>query len=114
MQTGLNIANGKATGTLKYYAEPSSAIVTRWGAGNFIVVNLADNDFTGLTSVKIGMNPSQGSGLQEIINDPDKNGVFKVTDASTQKFVVESTDGTYTKKQEIDLSDLTCEPEGEG
>ena len=39
------------------------------------------------TSVKVGLDPSQSSGLVEIIDDPDKNGVFKITDKDTQVFL---------------------------
>lgn len=68
------------------------------------------------TSVKVGMDPSQGSGLVEIINDPDKNGVFKVTDKNTQKFKVVVTDGEDTYEHTYSLKDLVMEsaPEGEG
>lgn len=63
--------------------------------------------------MKVGLQPSQGSGLVEIINDPDKNGVFKITDKDTQKFVVVITDGTQTTTQEFDLSGLELEAEPE-
>lgn len=63
------------------------------------------------TSVKVGMEPSQGSGLVEILTDPDKNGVFKVTDKAAQKFVVVSTVNGFTNKQVFDLSELVCETE---
>ncbi|MBR5013446.1 MAG: hypothetical protein IKY16_02445 [Bacteroidales bacterium] len=55
------------------------------------------------------MDPSQGSGLVELLGDPDMNGVFKITNKTTQKFVVVTTDGHATKRQEFDLSDLTLE-----
>lgn len=47
--------------------------------------------------------------LVEIINDPDKNGVFRVTSTS-QKFKIESTsvDGVVNT-QEFDLSGLILE-----
>lgn len=57
------------------------------------------------------MQPSQGSGLVEIINDPDKNGVFKVTDKNIQKFVIVQTDGKSTTTTIYDLSGLTLETE---
>ena len=60
-----------------------------------------------LTSVKVGMDPSQGSGLQEIIGDPDMNGVFKVTDKNAQVFKVVITDGHAKRVQTFDLSELT-------
>lgn len=93
---------------MKYFDTPGG-IVDVWGAGNFMVLTLADNDFTGLTSVKIGLQPSISSGLAELINDPDKNALIKVTNPETQKFVVISTDGEHTLKQEYRLTGLTLE-----
>ena len=77
-----------------------------WGAGNFLALHFADID-PKATSVKVGMDPSQGSGLVELMGDPDMNGVFKVTNKATQKFVVVITDGHATKRQEFDLSEMT-------
>ena len=37
------------------------------------------------------------------------NGVFKITDKETQKFIVEISDGHVTKRTAYDLSGLTCE-----
>lgn len=103
MQTGLNVANSAITGTLKYIN--SGALATDWGAGNFMALKFTNID-EDATSVKVGMEPSMGSGLVEILTDPDKNGVFKVTNKS-QKFVVVSTVNGFTNKQIYDLSGLT-------
>ena len=47
--------------------------------------------------------------LVEIIDDPDKNGVFRVTSTS-QKFKIESTSiNGVVNTQEYDLSGLTLE-----
>lgn len=107
IQDDIEITDGVVTGTLKYV--DSGALADGWGAGNFIAFDLSLNDFTNLTSVKVGMEPSAGSGLMELINDPDKTGVFKVTDKDTQKFVVIQTDGKSTVKQSYTLSGLTLE-----
>ena len=104
MQTGITITGNAITGTLKYIS--SGAIAQDWGAGNFICLKIPDADVTNMT-VKVGLNPSQGSGLVAL--DADKNGVFKVTDKDTQKFVVLQQDGVKTKLQEFDLSGLTIE-----
>lgn len=104
MQSGITVANGAITGTLKYIA--SGAIADDWGPGNFICLKFPDADIS-TTVVKVGLNPSQGSGLVEL--DSDKNGVFKVTDKELQKFVVLQQDGVNTKIQTFDLSGLTCE-----
>lgn len=104
MQTGITIADGAITGTLKYIS--SGAIAQDWGPGNFLCLKVPDADITNMT-VKVGLNPSQGSGLVAL--DADKNGVFKVTDKDLQKFVVLQQDGVNAKIQTFDLSGLTCE-----
>lgn len=106
MQTGITIADGAITGTLKYIS--SGAIAQDWGAGNFLCLKVPDADITNMT-VKVGLNPSEGSGLVAL--DSDKNGVFKVTDKDLQKFVVLQQDGINTKIQTFDLSGLTLETE---
>ena len=76
--------------------------------GNYLAVKFTDID-PAATSVRVGLDPSAGSGLVEIINDPDKNGVFRVSNKDTQKFKVVSTDGTSTTTKTYDLSTLICE-----
>ena len=109
VQSNVTIANNAITGTLKYVS--SGALADGWGAGNFIAVDLSGNTYTGLTSVKVGMEPSAGAGLQEIISDPDKQGVFKVTDKYNQKLVVVQTNGKDKVVQKYSLSGLTLETE---
>lgn len=98
------VSGKKITGTLKYLDD--GPIAGYWGAGNFLALKFADLD-PNATSIKVGLNPSQGSGLVEIIGDPDMNGVFKITDKDVQKFRVVITDGHMTKTTDYDLSDLT-------
>lgn len=109
MQSNVAIANNAITGTLKYLDEGS--LVTTWGAGNFLALKFNADDWSAYTSVKVGLEPSMGSGLVEILTDPDKNGAFKVTNKQ-QKFKVVATDGTKTSTQTYDLSGLTLEDEG--
>ena len=99
----VKISGRKITGTLKYLNEGAPAI--DWGAGNFIALKFSDLD-PNATSVRVGLDPSQSSGLVDIINDPDKNGIFKITDKTTQKFKIVSSDGTNTTTQTYDLSEL--------
>ena len=103
MQTGITVSSTAITGTLKYIA--SGAIAQDWGAGYFLNLKFPDADLT--KTVKVGLSPSAGSGLVEL--DNDKNGVFKITDKNTQKFVVLQVDGLAHKTQEFDLSGLTLE-----
>ena len=106
MQSDVEVKNGRITGTLKFL-DGDNDIVDVWGSGNFVCLKFSNLD-PNATSVKVGLDPSQSSGLVEIITDPDKNGVFKVTNKDSQVFKVVSTDGTYTKTQTFDLSGLTC------
>lgn len=102
MQTGVAVADGKITGTLNELT--SGSLVDTWGAGHFLALKFTDLD-PNATSVKVGLDPSQSSGLVEIIDDPDKNGAFKIT-STTQKFKIVTTVGTASKTQTFDLSDL--------
>lgn len=106
MQSSIAIADGAITGTLKYLS--SGQLVTDWGAGNFLALGFEPDSRA--ASVKVGLQPSQGSGLVELVGDPDMMGVFKITDKDTQKFVIISSDtGGQTVKQVFDLSGLTVE-----
>ena len=99
------IADGRATGTLKYI--DSGVLAQDWGAGYFLALKFVGTAAANATSVLVGLQPSAGAGLQEIINDPDQNGVFKITNKDIQKFKVVITNGETTKTQLIDLSGLT-------
>lgn len=113
MQSNISFGNGKVTGTLKYLSG-SNAITDVWGEGYFLCFNMTDSTWTGYTSVKVGVTPSAGSGLVEIINDPDKNGFVKVSDKAQQLFTIVSTKGGVTKTKAYSLADLVLEESGEG
>ena len=98
------VGDGAITGTLKYLS--TGQLVTDWGAGNFMALKFTSTDER-ITSIKVGLDPSQGSGLVEL--DEDMNGVFKVTNKDTQKFVVQISGGGATERFEYDLSGLTVE-----
>lgn len=107
LQSNVAIANGKITGTLKYV--DSGALATDWGPGNFMALKFTSTD-SNIADIKVGLRPSEGSGLVSL--DSDMDGVFKVTDKDAQKFVIKSigADGKASY-QTFDLSDLTCETE---
>ncbi|MBQ6040038.1 MAG: hypothetical protein IJL32_04595 [Oscillospiraceae bacterium] len=107
MQSDITISGSTITGTLKYL-DGDNAITQVWGAGNFLCLKFPDADIE-TSTVKVGLEPSAGSGLVEL--DPDKNGVFKITDKLSQKFVVQITKDGETVVQRYDLSGLTCETE---
>ena len=104
MQTGITVTGNAITGTLKYISSGEPAAT--WGPGYFLCLKFPDADISTMT-VKVGMNPSQGSGLVAL--DADKNGLFKVTDKNLQKFVVVQFDGKAHSVQTFDLSGLTLE-----
>lgn len=106
MQEDLTVGADAITGTLHYI--DSGTLAHDWGAGNFMALKFTDID-PKATSIKVGMQPSESSGLVEIIDDPDKNGVFKVTDKNKQKFVVQTTTGGVTTTKHYSLTDLVVE-----
>ena len=103
----VTVSGNAITGTLKYL-DDGGPISGWWGPGNFLALKFSDVD-PKATSIKVGLNPSEGSGLVELLGDPDMNGVFKITDKDAQKFRVVITDGHATKTTDYDLSGLTCE-----
>ena len=107
LQSGITVSDdNKITGTLKYC--DSGTLARDWGAGYFMVLKFTKNDNT-VTDIKVGLDPSVSSGLVSL--DSDMNGVFKVTDKSTQDFLVVQTDGTSRGVQAYDLSGLTLQSE---
>lgn len=108
IQSNVAVKNNAITGTLHYL--DSGDLVDTWGEGNFLALKFTDIA-EDATSVKVGLEPSEGSGLVEIIDDPDKNGAFKITDKNTQKFKIVTTIAGETVEQTFDLSGLTVESE---
>ncbi len=110
MQSGITVANGAITGTLKYM-KADNGITSVWGKGNFLCLDFSAADWSAYSSVMVGLDNSAGSGLADIIPDPDKNGVFKITNKETQRFMIVATsaDGRQVHKQYFDLSGLLCE-----
>ena len=91
MQTDVEVDNTSIVGTLKFIEGGISPSGPLSGDGYFLALNFLDSAFDEFSSVKVGLNPSQGTGLVEIIDDPDKNGVFKITDKDAQVFEIEAT-----------------------
>lgn len=105
------VSDGAITGTLKYvenYVESGPLA----GSGNYLALKFTSTDWDAYTSVKVGLDPSaSGMELVEILTDPDKDGVFKISDKDAQNFVVEVSDGSTTSRFEYDLSGLICQTE---
>ena len=107
MQSGVtvNATTNKITGTLTKLT--SGQLVTDWGEGYFLALKWSNLD-SHTRKLWVGLNPSVSSGLIECYADPDRNGVFKITDKDTQKFIlIQGADGYGNTKQEFDLSGLT-------
>ena len=110
MQSGVNVANGAITGTLKYM-KADNGITSVWGKGNFLCLDFSAADWTAYKSVMVGLDNSVSGKLVDVLPDPDKNGVFKITNKETQRFMIVATsaDGRQVHKQYFDLSGLLCE-----
>ena len=112
LQTGVTVAYGAITGTLKFIEGGLAESGPLAGDGNFLAIKFTADDWDDYTSVKVGLVPSaSGMELQDLLSDPDKDGVFKITDKDTQNLVVEVSDGTTTSTFNYDLSGLVCETE---
>lgn len=108
LQTGVTVTGNNITGTLKHLT--SGQLVTDWGEGNFLAVAFSASNWSAYSSVKVGLENSAGSGLVELINDPDKMGVFKIANKDIQRLMVVLTDSSGVSGIEYyDLSGLTCE-----
>lgn len=103
MQENVSVSDNAILGTLKKLT--SGQLVTDWGEGYFVSIQFSNID-SRATSIRVGLDPSEGSGLVELINDPDKNGVFKITDKDSQVFKVITSDGTHAVTETFDLSKL--------
>ncbi len=105
MQDDITISGGKISGTLKKLT--SGQLVTDWGEGYFLALKF--DDITDGAVVRVGLYPSQGSGLVPL--DADKDGVFKITDQYQQVFKVESSLNGMTKTDTYRLNGLVLEEE---
>ena len=113
IQSGLEVSEGAITGTLKYYDDPTKALVQDWGEGYFIAVGFSGYS-TGLTysNVKAGLYPSAGSGLVTL--DSDQDAVLHITNPNQKIMTVQTdpvTGASYTQYWALDQ--LTYEPKGD-
>lgn len=106
MQTGVSITNNIISGRLHFIEGGLAESGPLAGDGYFLALQFSSDDWTDYTSVKVGLDPSAGTGLVEIIEDPDKNGVFKIN-STTQDFKIVATDGEHTTTRVFKLSGLT-------
>lgn len=105
MQENVTVSKGKIKGTLKKLT--SGQLVTDWGEGYFLSLKYTNNDAS-VNSIKVGLNPS-ASQMEPQELDNDMNSVMYITDKDTQKLLVISSDGTVTRTDIYDLSELVLE-----
>ena len=103
MQENIVVADGKITGTLKFIKGGIAPSGIMAGDGYFLALKFSDVDATA-TSKKVGLVPTEGSGLVEL--DSDMNAFIKIADKDNQIFEVVITDGTRTGVQKFDLSEI--------
>ena len=109
-QSNITVKGNKIKGKLTFVEGGLSPSGYLSGDGYFLALSLYDNDFTGLSSVKVGLKPSKGSGLVEIMNDPDKVVVLKISDKNQQKFKIVQNKTDYNQNiQSFDLSELVLD-----
>lgn len=104
------MSGNKITGTLKFVDGGLSPSGPLSGDGYFLALKWSD-PAQGVTSLKVGLQPSEGTGLVECIDDLDRNGVFKITSVD-QKLIVWQRSATKSTKQVFDLTGLTLDDEG--
>lgn len=113
LQNNVAVNGTNITGELLYkenYTGFSSKVEEQ--SGNFLALQWSA-PADGVTSLKVGLDPSYAGGLVEVINDPDHNGVFRIHDTS-QKFKVVQTKGDEVHTQTFNLSGLILDSETEG
>lgn len=106
-QSNIKVEEGAITGTLHYVTDfsPSGPLA---GDGYYLALKFSDID-EDATSVKVGLDPSQGTGLVEIIDDPDKDCVVKVHNKDEQIFKVVTSNINGSSTQVFSLSGLTLD-----
>lgn len=112
MQSDVTVTGNRITGTLNFIEGGLAESGTLSGDGYFIALKWSNPDQRA-TSLLVGLNPSAGSGLQECIDDTDRNGVFKISNTS-QKLKIISSNSSKKTEQTFDLSGLVLAPAGEG
>ena len=109
-QEDVAVSGNKITGTLKFMEGGISPSGPLSGDGWFLALKWT-NPASGVTSLKVGLQPSEGTGLVECISDTDRNGVFKIA-SKDQKLVLIQSNDTKKTKQVFDLTGLVLEDPG--
>lgn len=112
MQSDVAVSGKKITGTLNFIEGGLSPDGPLAGDGYFLALKWKNLD-THTNSLKVGLKPS-ASGMEpvECFDDPDRNGVFKITDKDNQRLIFIQSDGTHKNVQSFSLKDLILDAEG--
>ena len=106
IQSNVAVGASSITGTSKWL-NGSNSITDVWGTGNFVAVTFTASDWAKYTSVKVGLLPTAGAGMQELIGHlDDLDSVFKITDKGEQILRVIATNGTDTVINDYQLGEL--------
>lgn len=105
MQSDVTVSGNKITGTL--IKQTTGVPAEYWGAGYFIGLKFTpDSD---ATVTKVGLSPSEGTGLLPL--DEDNLAMLKITDKDRQILKVVSSRTGEEKTWTFDLSGLTLSEE---
>ena len=109
LQTDVFVGHNKIVGTLNKITTGSLPPV--WGDGNFIALKFGGTAFDKAKHIYVGMNPTAGFGLVDVSADPDRAGVFKVTNKLQDFVAVVDYGNDRTETITFDLSGLTLATE---
>ena len=109
VQSGVKTEGEKIVGTLKFIEGGIAQGGILHGDGYFLALKFTEAVGATYSSIKVGLNPSEGTGLVELLGDPDMVGVFRITNNETQVLKIESTTSNGKLVQTYDLSDLVLE-----
>ena len=108
-QDDIEVNGDKVTGTLKFIEGGLAESGPLAGDGYFLCLKWSAPE-AGVTSLKVGLVPSAGTGLVEAIGDVDRDCVAKITDIVNQRYTFIQSDAAGHKNiQVFDLSGLTLE-----
>lgn len=112
----MTVEDGVITGDLNFIEGGLAESGPLAGDGWFIALKWSDPE-EDVTSLKVGLVPSaSGMQPQEVIDDTDRNGVFKITPSlGEQKLVITQSNDSgkkTTQKFKIDVNCLPADDEG--
>lgn len=108
IQSNVAVNGNEISGDLNFIAGGMAASGPLAGDGWFLALKWTDPDASA-TSLKVGLVPSEGTGLVEAISDLDRNGVFKIHDTD-QQVVIESSATGHLTRQVYSLKKLNLLP----